>query len=545
MPTHHSSSSALLDSMLATKLRQALSLHQAGRLAQARSIYEDILKFQPSHADALHFLGVVENHNGNHARAVNLIERSISIFPRNPSSHLNLGNAQKELRQFQAALVSYDKAIALKPDYVVAYLNRGAALQAIQRFDEAVAAFDTAITLKPDYAEAYFNRGNVLKDMGRMEAAIASYDTAISFVPGFADAHLNRGSALMELSQFDFALKSFETAAVLRPDHADAHWNRSLLLLLTGNFMAGWPLHEWRWKLGNADRDQRNFVEPLWLGRESIQGKTVLLYGEQGLGDSIQFVRFVRHVANLGAHVVLEAPLQLKDLFKSVEGVGTLTWQGQALPAFDFHCPLLSLPLALNVTLDTIPNGACYLQANTDRLQHWSHRLGPTPLKRVGLAWSGNAKHGNDHNRSVPLSTFVQSLPAGIEYVSLQKELRDSDRTILDKCVNIRHFGPELADFSDTAALCELVDLVISVDTSVAHLAGALGKPVWILLPHVPDWRWLLGREDSPWYATASLYRQASPRDWGSALGKVHADLLTHDWPSSLSRKSGHTPQEG
>lgn len=511
--------------MLATKLQQALSLHQAGQLTQARAIYEDMLKLQPSHADALHFLGVVENHDGNHARAVKLIEKSIAIFPHNPSSYLNLGNAQRELKQLQGALVSYNKAISLKPDYAMAYSNRGVTLLAAERLDDAVLAFDTAIALKPDYAEAHFNRANALKDLGKMEAAIASYDAAISFVPNFADAYLNRGSALMELSRFDPALHSFERAAALRPDHANAHWNKALLLLLTGNLTAGWPLHEWRWKAGNAGNERRSYAKPLWLGEESPHGKTVLLYGEQGLGDSIQFVRYVKQVADLGAHVLLEAPLQLKHLFKSVEGVGELVLQGQPLPAFDFHCPLLSLPLAVRTHIETIPASPSYLQAESDRVRKWATKLGHPTRKRVGLAWSGNAKHGNDHNRSILLSTLLPYLPDGIEYISLQKELRDADKSILGEDKNIRHFGAELADFSDTAALCELVDLVISVDTSVAHLAGALGKPLWVLLPHVPDWRWLLNRSDSPWYPTASLYRQASPRDWGSALERVATDL--------------------
>lgn len=524
------SSPALLHSTLATKLQRALSLHQAGQLQQARVIYEDILKLQPSHADALHFLGVVESHDGNHVRAIKLIEKSIEIFPHNPSSYLNLGNAQRELKQFQVALVSYNKAISLKPDYALAYSNRGVVLQATKRLDEAVSAFDTAIALKPDYAEAYYNRANALKDLGKMEAAVASYNAAISIAPSFADAHLNRGSALMELSQFDLAQECFETAATLRPGYADAYWNKALLLLLTGNFKAGWPLHEWRWKISNSDRELRTFSQPLWLGKESIHGKTVLLYGEQGLGDSIQFVRYVKQVADLGANILLEAPQQLNDLFKSVDGVGTLILQGQPLPAFDFHCPLLSLPLAFDTTLDTIPNSPSYLRVDADRLQNWARRLGPASTKRVGLAWSGNAKHGNDHNRSIPLSRILPYLPDGIEYVSLQKELRDSDKSALGKSTNIRHFGAELTDFSDTAALCELVDLVISVDTSIAHMAGALGKPTWVLLPHVPDWRWLLNRNDSPWYPSASLYRQTFPRDWGTALDKVKtglSDLLT------------------
>lgn len=515
----------LLHSFLTNKLQQALALHQQGQLDRARAMYEDILKFQPAHSDALHFLGVIENHHGNHARAAKLIERSIAIFPNNPACYLNLGNAQKDLKQLPAALVSYNKAIALKPDYALAYSNRGVVLQMLQRLEEAVSAFDKAISIKPDYVEAHYNRANSLKNLGRMAAAIDGYNVAISLFPSFADAFLNRGSAQLELRQLEPALQSFETAATIRPDYAEAQWNKALLLLLTGDLTAGWPLHEWRWKLGNADHERRTFTQPLWLGEESLKGKTVLLYGEQGLGDSIQFVRYAKRVAALGARVILEAPQPLMELFKTVEGVSALIQQGQPLPEFDVHCPLLSLPLAFKTTLESVPGSSSYLQSEADKRDQWAQKLGAGSKKRVGLIWSGNRKHGNDHNRSIPLSMILPYLPRDMEYISLQKELRDTDRATLEESKNIRHFGDALVDFADTAALCDLMDVIVSVDTSVAHLCGALGKPTWLLLPHVPDWRWLLDRPDSPWYPSATLYRQNTPGDWGSALANVQRDL--------------------
>ena len=355
---------------------------------------------------------------------------------------------------------------------------------------------------------------------------MASYDKAIALKSDYADAYYNRGIVLQEHKQFDAALASYDKALALKPDYADAGFNKSLALLLTGDFAQGWHLYEKRWLRKEKSHDQRSLTQPLWLGKETLEGKTILLHTEQGLGDSLQFVRYVPLVSRLGARVILEYDRPLAGLFEGLEGVSAVIEKGQPLPAFDYHCPLLSLSLAFETRLETIPSPTPYLTSPPEALQRWSARLGEKIQPRIGLVWSGNTANKNDHNRSLTLTQLLPHLPPDYDYVSLQKEVRESDQIALAQS-SIRHFGNELNDFTDTAALCDLMDLVISIDTSVAHLSGALGKPTWVLLPYVPDWRWLLDRDDSPWYASVRLFRQPKPSDWESALERVHDALLS------------------
>jgi hypothetical protein len=321
------------------------------------------------------------------------------------------------------------------------------------------------------------------------------------------------------------ALASFDRAIAIKPDYAEGYWNKSLGLLLAGDFAQGWELHEWRWKSETTlGLQSRNFPQRLWLGTEDIAGKTILLHAEQGLGDTIQFCRYARLVKALGAKVVLEVPKALRSLLSGLEGVDELVEQGEALPAFDYHCPLLSLPLAFKTDLTNVPGSRPYLAASPQKRDAWAQRLGAKSKPRAGLVWSGSTLHKNDHNRSLTLQQLLPHLPDCCEYLSLQKEVRDVDKAVLEGS-GIRHYGEELEDFTDTAALCELMDLVISVDTSVAHLAGAIGKETWVLLPYSPDWRWLLDRHDSPWYASMTLYRQDETREWPSVLRRMKSDI--------------------
>jgi hypothetical protein len=324
-----------------------------------------------------------------------------------------------------------------------------------------------------------------------------------------------------------------------KPGYAEAHYNKSHALLLLGEFDKGWGLCEgWRWKveeLIKAGGGKRNFSQISWHGQKSLAGKTILLYSEQGYGDTIQFCRYVKLVANLGARVILEIQTEsLRGLLSDLEGVAQLV-KGNELPDFDFQCSLLSLPLAFKTNIKTIPASASYLNSDAINVAQWKTRLGEKAKPRIGLAWSGNTAHKNDNNRSFPLSSLVKHIPTGFQYVSLQKEVRDVDKPTLQARPDILNFANELNDFSDTAALCELMDIVISVDTSVAHLAAALGKPTWILLPFMPDWRWLLDRTDTPWYPSAKLYRQEAAGDWNGVFERVGADLTrnSRDAPPS------------
>jgi tetratricopeptide (TPR) repeat protein len=475
---------------LAAKLAKALAIHQQGRLDQAAVLYQEILQLQPQHLEALQLLATIALQQKRPEVAVALFDQALAVNPRHPSALNNRGNALRDLKRPAEALASYDGALKIKPDYVEALSGRGNALHDLKRFEEALASFDQALKIRPDYAEAHNNRGNVLQSLKRL----------------------------------DEALKDFERALQIRPDYAEAHWNEGLCRLLMGDFAAGWPKYEWRWQREPGSSSLRNFSQPLWLGKEKLEGKTILLHAEQGLGDTIQFCRYASQVAALGAKVVLEVQPPLKALLQNLEGVSLVLGRGERLPDFDVHCPLMSLPLAFQVDMASI-TGSAYLHSDPKKLVEWRARLGNARQKKVGLVWSGSAGHPHDHSRSLALEDIRTLVTSQASYYCLQKEWRSPESPALVSASGIEVLGDLLKDFSDTAAVVALMDLVITVDTSVAHLAGAMGKEVWILLPFSPDWRWLLERSDSPWYASARLFRQPVLDDWASVLVQVQAEL--------------------
>jgi tetratricopeptide (TPR) repeat protein len=456
-------------------------------------------------------------------------ERALALRPDYVEGRYNRANTLLALGRFTEALADYDHVLAARPDYPEALLNRGIALERLKTFAEALASYDRAIALRPDYAEAHSNRGIVLEKLGRFEEALASQDRALALRPDSADAHYNQGVALEKLKRFEEAMTHYDRAAALRPDFADAHHNAAFCRLSTGDLRRGWEDYEWRWQTAHLNAFKRSFAQDQWRGCDEIAGKTILLHAEQGLGDTLQFCRYVPHVAERGAHVILEVQKPLRDLMHTLPGAAKVVVKGEALPDFDLHCPLLSLPLAFGTELTTIPSAMPYLQAQPDAVAHWSRRLGPKVRPRIGIAWSGRAEQLNDHNRSIGLRTFLSAI-TGVEasFVSLQREVRSADTAVLQERSDILHFGEELQNLSDTAALVANLDLVISVCTSVAHLAGALAKPVWVLLCYNADWRWLLDRDDSPWYPTARLFRQDESRAWDNVVKRVHATLDDH-----------------
>ena len=556
---HRRSKSVQRQAQVVDKLLQrGFELHQKGHLAAARDFYEEVLAMQPEQFDALQLSGTLASQSNNPQLAVDLFGKAIEIDPSNADVYSNRGIAFKNLALYDEAVASYDRAIALKPDYAQAHYNRGIALKDLKRFDEAMASFDRAIAIKPDFAaahtnrgvtlqdldrvdealaahdraialrtddaEAYCNRGVALQSLKRLDEAVASYDQAIALKPDFAQAYSNRGNALQDLMRLDEAMASYDRAIAIQPDYAKAYLDKSLGLLLLGDFDRGWKMYEWRWKAEKIAGRTEHFPQTPWLGAEPIRGKTILLHAEQGLGDSIQFCRYAKLVSGLGANVLLEAPKTLIGLFEGLEGVGDLVEMGKPLPAFDFHCPLLSLPLAFKTAIETIPTPDAYLASNPEKKKAWSEQLGEKIKPRIGLVWSGSTTHKNDRNRSLTLENLMMHLPGNCEYVSLQTEVREGDKKALHGS-GIKDYGGKIEDFSDTAALCDLMDLVVSVDTSVAHLAGALGKTTWVLLPYVPDWRWLLDREDSPWYRSVKLYRQPQYGHWEPVLRRIAMEL--------------------
>jgi len=503
---------------------------QCGNSAEAVELLCQAIAQSPQHSLAQTALGQAMAALDLPAAAMECFTLAIKWNPNLGEPFFYRGNTLYQLGRWEPAIDDYRQAIARRPALMQAHNNLGLALTRLGRHNSAVESLSRAVELAPDRAEPHCNLGVALYGAGRLREALGSYDRALALDPLYAEAANNRGNALWDLGYGDpeqrmTALDSYELAIALKPDYEEAYWNKALALLQTGDYAHGWALHEWRWKRRAFAPIIRNFDCPLWLGQESLRNKTILLHGEQGLGDSIQFCRYAALVQEMGARVVLEVDASLVGLLGSLQGPEQVIARGTGLPQTDFHCPLLSLPLAFQTTLDTVPVSGVYLRPDPERLVEWGWRLGPKRAPRVGLVWSGDPAHRNDHTRSLPLKTLLAYLPHGYEYVSLQKDVRESDRADLAARPDIRDMGQALSDFSETAAACAGMDLLITVDTSFAHLSAALGKPTWILVAAPSDWRWLLDREDSPWYNSARLFRQQTPGDWHTALTRMACAL--------------------
>jgi len=505
-------------------LNRGHALYGLGRKDDAIADFECVIRLRPDHAQAYRALAHVLEDLERLEQAFASYARAVELSPDCAEDHAHLGDMQQRLMRFEDALASYSRAMDIRPDYAHAYSSRGVALQELGRLEEALASHSRAIERSPQYAQAHCNMGNALVGLQRIDEALESYARAIEINPDYAQAHCNCGNALRELNRLDEAIVEFDRAVEINPSIAEPYLGKAFATLLRGDYQQGWLLYEWRWERETTRKKKKMFPQSLWLGIENIQGKTILLHAEQGLGDSIQFCRYAKLVKALGARVLLEIPKPLIVLLSGLEYVDVLIEKGDLLPAFDYHCPLLSLPLAFKTELQSIPNASPYLFSTAARRQVWSERLGLKTKFRVGMAWSGSIINKNGNHRSLALRQLMAYLPANIEYVSLQPQVRESDQDVLEVS-EIRHFGQQISDFADTAALCELVDIVLSIDTSVAHLAGAMGKPTWVLLPHAPDWRWLLERTDSPWYPSLKLFRQNAQRQWEPLLEYVADDL--------------------
>jgi Flp pilus assembly protein TadD len=471
-------------------LASAFELHRQRRLDEAEGGYREVLKDDPANWQSLHQLGEIHLARGQYVEALQLLGAAMKANPASPEAASNYGFVLRHLKRDGEAIAYFDRALILRPGYVPALLTRGASLHRLGRREEALKSLDRAIELDPKNFKAHYNRANVLH----------------------------------ELKRFDEALRSFAQALALEPEDADANFNEGMTRLLIGDFSAGWKKYEWRWK-AKQRAEARNFSPALWLGGEPVAGKTILVHAEQGFGDTIQFVRYVPLLARMGANIVLEVQPPLKPFLASVEGAVTVA-RGEALPSFDLHCPILSLPLAFKTELASIPASTPYLAAPNDRIEKWKRRLPRQRKLIVAIAWSGSVTHELDHVRSIAIEKLepLFAMP-DIQWISIQRDLRPGDAEFLAAHPGIAHVGAELADFADTAAVLSQADLAISVDTSTVHLAGALGRPVWALLQHMPDFRWLLDREDSTWYPSARLFRQPHFGDWKSVIERASREL--------------------
>jgi tetratricopeptide (TPR) repeat protein len=503
---------------------RGLVLHELGRFEDALASYGEAVRLHPGHAPAHHNRGRTLRRLGHFEEALAAYDRAIQLHPGNAECHSDRGATLHALGRFEEALAAYDRAITLNPGLASAHYNRGVTLHELARYDAALHSYDRVLELQPDNAEAYNSRGMTLQAMQRGAEALASYDRAIALDPQYADACCNRGVLCYSLGRVDEALDGYQRAIALQPGHVPAHLNMAILKLLAGDYDEGWNLYEWRWK-GVQENVIRYFPQPLWLGEQPISGKTLLIYAEQGFGDFIQICRYVEMVEALGAKVVIEAPGALAPLAASLKGRPRVVERGRPLPSFDLQCPIMSLPLAFKTTVGTIPASVPYLYVDADRQKKWQRKLGARTRPRVGLAWSGNVRLKTGQNRILPLDQLKPLLHLPVEFHALQKEFRPEDGATLAQCKELCLHPDDLHDFADTAALIQEMDVVISVDTAVAHLAGALGKPLWVALPYVADWRWMQQRTDSPWYPTATLFRQPALGDWASVVCAIEQRL--------------------
>jgi tetratricopeptide (TPR) repeat protein len=512
---------------LARLQRQAVSAFQQGQLEKAERLCHAILDYRRDDFDALHLLGFIRLQRGRHNDAVAFLTRAVKADARSFDAVSNLGLALHNAGRFAEAIAQYRNALALSPRHPEILYNLGNTCLSLDHINDALASYDEALANDPSHVGARVNRGNVLLRFNRPRDALQSYDQALVLMPGHPQILTNRGHALRRLDRPQEALADFEAALAKNPEFPEAHFESALARLTLGDFETGWKAYEWRWKTGAFADKRRAFRQPLWLG-QPLSGKTILLHAEQGFGDTIQFIRYARLVADRGARVICEVQPELVSLLSQLEGQFegvAIIAKGDTLPAFDLHCPLLSLPLAFGTELSTIPADTPYLAAPEARVAHWRDRL-PRGRPRAGFVWSGSAAHKNDANRSIPLTALAplfEDLPFAC--FSLQREMREADREALLGIANLRDLAVELNDFADTAAVISLLDVVVSVDTAVAHLAGAMGKPVLILLPHAADFRWLRASTDTLWYPAAKLLRQAAFGDWDSVIGRLAGEL--------------------
>ena len=561
----HGDARLCCEQALSTDPGHADALHLMGLLSFDAGQHDQAVDWiacairQAPRPEFLSSLGITLQAQGRHEEALNVFDKAVQLKPEDAGLWKQLGGALVELQRpadallslqhaskldpqdwdaayknffllhtlgrFEQALAQFDRCEELKPDHVPALQLRALSLRGLGRFGEALAANQRAFALAPDNPDTCNNLGDALQSLGRSQEALQWFDRAIALRPELIQALKNKAYVLTQLHRFDAAIAVYQRILAIDPANAAAECDLAQLQLLTGNFEAGWTGREAREKLPSINYPK--FAQPIWLGKEAVGGRTILVYADEGMGDSIQLARYIPMLAARGARVILAVEAPAVALLSQVSGVSQcIAKPVAALPDFDMHCPMCSLPLAFATRLDNIPSGTSYLpRPQAARVQAWEDRLGQHDRLRVGLCWSGNPNHGNDRNRSLPLRLLTGILDADATFISLQRDPRPEDLAVLRERNDIVDFTADLTDFSETAALICGLDLVISVDTSVSHLSAALGRPTWILLPHVPDYRWLLDRDDSPWYPTARLFRQDESRDYAGVLDRVRSEL--------------------
>jgi tetratricopeptide (TPR) repeat protein len=507
---------------------EAVERHRAGHAAPAEALYRAILALQPEHAQAAYNLGIVLHTQRRLGEAAAAYRQATAARPDYAEAFCNLGVVLQDERKFDEAFAAYGRAIALRPDFAMAHCNLGVALKEVGRLDESVASYHRAIALQPDYDFAFANLAAALLDQGKPEEAVIACRRAIAVRPELAMAHYNLATGLKYLCRLDDAIAAFRQALALDPGLVEAHFSLSQTLLLHGDLPAGWAEYEWRWRLKEYAWLQNihgPFSQPRWNG-EPLEGRTILIYAEQGLGDAIQHVRYLPRVVAAGGKVVLAVHPPLRRLFSQLADVTLVNLDTVPLPPFDMHSPLLSLPRIFGTTLESIQGGVPYLRADPAAVARWRARIGGGNA-RVGIVWAGNPTQGGDRFRSPRLAAVMPLFEVpNVTFVALQVGPGRQDLAAHALPPNVLDLGPEIGDLADTAAIMAGLDLVVTSCTAPLHLAGALGAPTWAMIPASPHFAWLLGRADSAWYPTLRLYRQEKfGMDWSGVVARIAADL--------------------
>ncbi|MBZ0107197.1 MAG: tetratricopeptide repeat protein [Candidatus Scalindua rubra] len=503
------------------------ALQESGALAEAISSYMEAVKLDPNYAMAFSNMGSALHESGKPDEAITCYERAIALNPDYAEAHNNLGTSLLEKGKSEESIICHKRAIELNPDCAETHNNLGTALMAQRKLDSAITSYKKALLLNPKYAEAHNNLGTALMAQSKFDAAIISHKKAIELKPDYAEAYNNLGTVLKGTGRPEEAIAHYRQAIELKTDYAQAHLNLAFALLLTENFKKGFQEYEWRLRLKRCipETDRR----PVWDG-SYLNGKSILVYTEQGIGDSIQFVRYLPMVKEQGGYVIVECQQSLCRLLKNFVGIDEImekTSHGKSPMQFDVQVPLLSLPGIFDTTVDSIPRNLSYIKPDPVLVSQWRAKFDNDNNLKVGIVWAGNPKHIDDRNRSCSLNDFAHLTSIrGLTFYSLQKGLASAEANKHTMVIKIVNPDNELNDFADTAAAIENLDLVIAVDTAVAHLAGAIGKPVWTLLPFVPDWRWMLERSDSPWYPGMRLFRQTQLNDWAGVFNQVKEALI-------------------
>jgi len=494
---------------------------RGGDLAAAENLCRQILRARPTNTEALHLLGIMAHQVGKLPIAIDFLRRAVALKSEEALYHANLGEMCRQLGQLDEAIAEGKRALELKPDYAPALSNLGIAYFDQEDYTTAERCYRRALAIDPKFAEAHSNLGNALRAQHKFEQAIPAYNRAIELRPGFCDAIANLGTVLHITGQIEEAISTYRRALTLDPLQANAHAGLGILFLLKGNFEEGWSEYEWRLRM--AESKHRLPQGPVWDGSDP-SGRRILVYMEQGFGDTIQFCRYLPMLRERGALVSARMTKQLASLVAHNMAWLDVTSEGP-LPPYDCHCPLLSLAHRFRTRLETIPRAISYLRPLDAPVARWAERLGGGSEFKIGVAWTGNPKHINNLNRSAPVEAMDPLLAVeGVRFVSLQVGARANELTVHSNGA-VPDLSPDLTDYAETAGVVANLDLVIAVDTSVAHLAGALGEPTWMILSWVPDWRWLLECEDSPWYPTMRVFRQRAPGDWRGVAERVAAEL--------------------